>query len=67
MKNRIIKATKINYEEEDSILDFLNEYEYISFDGITYMIWYYKKYKNWGIWTALGYIINDTFLQMSIK
>ena len=40
MKNRtIIKATKINYEEEeDSIFDFLNEYEYISFDGITYMI-----------------------------
>ena len=38
MKNRIIKVTKINYEEEDSILDFLNEYEYISFDGITYMI-----------------------------
>lgn len=29
MKNRIIKATKINYEEENSIFDFLNEYEYI--------------------------------------
>lgn len=39
MKNRIIiKATKRNYEEEDSIFDFLNEYEYTSFDGITYMI-----------------------------
>ena len=38
-KNRtVIKDTKINYEEEDSIFDFLNEYEYISFDGITYMI-----------------------------
>lgn len=39
MKNRIIiKATKINYEEENSIYDFLNEYESISFGGITYMI-----------------------------
>lgn len=39
MKNRIIiKATKRNYEEKDSIYDFLNEYEYISFDRITYMI-----------------------------
>lgn len=39
MKNRIIiKATKINYEEEDSIFDFLNEYEIISFGGITYII-----------------------------
>ena len=39
MENRkVIKATKINYEEEDSIFDFLNDYEYISFDGITYMI-----------------------------
>ena len=39
MKNRkVIKVTRLNYEEEDSIYDFLNEYEYISFDGITYMI-----------------------------
>ena len=39
MKNReVIKITKINYEEDDSIFDFLNEYEYISFGGITYMI-----------------------------
>ena len=39
MKNRtVIKATKLNYEEEDSIFDFLNEYEYISFGGITYII-----------------------------
>lgn len=39
MKNRkLIKVTKLNYEEEDSIYDFLNEYEYISFGGITYMI-----------------------------
>ena len=30
MENRkVIKATKINYEEEDSIFDFLNEYESI--------------------------------------
>ena len=28
MKNRkLIKVTKINYEEEDSIFDFLNEYK----------------------------------------
>ena len=39
MKNReVIKATKINYEEEDSIYDFLNEYETISFGGFTYYI-----------------------------
>ena len=39
MKNRtVIKATKINYEEEDSIYDFLNEYETLSFGGITYII-----------------------------
>lgn len=39
MNNReVIKITKISYEEDDSIFDFLNEYEYISFGGITYMI-----------------------------
>ena len=39
MKNRkLIKVTKLNYEEEDSIYDFLNEYESISFGGITYYI-----------------------------
>ena len=39
MKNRkAIKVTKLNYEEEDSIYDFLNEYETLSFGGITYMI-----------------------------
>ena len=39
MNNReVIKIIKISYEEDDSIFDFLNEYEYISFGGITYMI-----------------------------
>ena len=39
MKNReVIKVTKLNYEEEDSIYDFLNEYETLSFGGITYII-----------------------------
>ena len=39
MENRkVIKATKLNYEEEDSIYDFLNEYETLSFGGITYII-----------------------------
>ena len=39
MKNRkLIKVTKLNYEEEDSIYDFLNEYESISFGGNTYIM-----------------------------
>ncbi len=39
MKNRkLFKVTKLSYEEEDSIYDFLNEYESISFGGITYII-----------------------------
>ncbi len=39
MKDRkLIKVTKLNYEEEDSIYDFLNEYETLSFGGITYII-----------------------------
>ena len=38
MKDRKLKVTKINYEEEDSICDFLNEYETLSFGGITYII-----------------------------
>ena len=39
MENRkLIKVTKLNYEEEDSIYDFLNEYETLSFGGITYII-----------------------------
>lgn len=38
MKDRKLKVTNLNYEEEDSIYDFLNEYESISFGGITYII-----------------------------
>ena len=38
MKDRRLKVTKLNYEEEDSIYDFLNEYETLSFGGITYII-----------------------------
>lgn len=38
MKDRKLKVTKLNYEEEDSIYDFLNEYETLSFGGITYII-----------------------------
>ena len=38
MKDRKLKVTKLNYEEEDSIYDFLNEYETLSFGGITYVI-----------------------------
>ena len=38
MKDRKLKVTKLNYEEEDSIYDFLNEYEILSFGGITYII-----------------------------
>lgn len=39
MKDRkLIKVTKLTYEEEDSIYDFLNEYETLSFGGITYII-----------------------------
>ena len=38
MKDRKLKVTKLNYEEEYSIYDFLNEYETISFGGITYII-----------------------------
>ena len=37
MKDRI-KVTKLSYEEEDSIYDFLNEYETISIGGIRYII-----------------------------
>ena len=35
---KLIKVTKLTYEEEDSIYDFLNEYETLSFGGITYII-----------------------------
>ena len=38
MKDRKLKVTNLNYEEEDSIYDFLNEYETLSFGGITYII-----------------------------
>ena len=38
MKDRKLKVTKLNYEEEDSIYDFLNEYETLSFGSITYII-----------------------------
>lgn len=38
MKDRKLKVTKLTYEEEDSIYDFLNEYETLSFGGITYII-----------------------------
>ena len=38
MKDRKLRVTKLNYEEEDSIYDFLNEYETLSFGGITYII-----------------------------
>lgn len=38
MKDRKLKVTTLTYEEEDSIYDFLNEYETLSFSGITYII-----------------------------
>ena len=38
MKDSKIKVNKLNYEEEVSIYDFLNEYETVSFGCITYII-----------------------------